>query len=98
MLYLSLINLNFISDECILNEILKCLSVCDKNCKAFVIVLTILSDKVDSRLIIKCLPEIAENLLQLMSSNNSVSNITLNKTIHFLSLFTYIKLLSFSNV
>lgn len=50
------------------------LSVYDKNSKAFFIVLTILSDKVDSGSIIQYLPNIAENLLHLMSSNNSVSN------------------------
>lgn len=58
-----------------LNDILKRLSVCDKNSKAFYIVLTILSDKVDCKTIIKYLPNIAERLLQLMRINNSVRNL-----------------------
>lgn len=63
----------FFLDEHTLNKILVSLSTCDQNSKAFLIVLTILSDKVDTELIMKYLPNISDNLFQLMISNNSVS-------------------------
>lgn len=53
---------------------LKRLSLCDQNSKAFFIVLTLLSNKVNVLLIIRYLPNIADILLHLMSYNNSVSN------------------------
>lgn len=71
-----------------LNEILECLSACDKNSKAFYIVLTILSDKIDSGLIIKYLPNIGERLLHLMRINNSVRNNTFYINI-FISNFSF---------
>lgn len=60
-------------DEHILDYVLHRLSTCDKNSKAFFVVLSIISDKVDSRSIIKYLPSICETLIDLMTSNNSVS-------------------------
>lgn len=63
----------FCLDNYILNEILERLSVCDINSKAFFIILTILSDKVHFKSVIKTLPKIVDILIQLMNTNNSVS-------------------------
>lgn len=66
-------NFDLLLDERVISYSLNCLSVSDINSKAFFIVLTILSDKVDTGSIIKYLPNISENLLHFMKSNNSVS-------------------------
>ncbi|KAE9528149.1 hypothetical protein AGLY_012571 [Aphis glycines] len=73
-----MINIIKMKDEHILDYVLHRLSTCDINSKAFFVVLSIISDKVDSRSIIKYLPSICETLIDLMTSNNSAVTVFIN--------------------
>ncbi|XP_050527383.1 thyroid adenoma-associated protein homolog isoform X2 [Daktulosphaira vitifoliae] len=77
----TLLNIIKIKDEYVLEKILCSLSACNRNSKAFIVVLTLLADKKISEDIIKYLPCVSNELLSLMSSSNSAIHV-------FLSLMT----------
>ncbi|VVC29565.1 Armadillo-type fold,Domain of unknown function DUF2428, death-receptor-like,Armadillo-like helical [Cinara cedri] len=74
----TMVTLLKVKDENVFIKVLERLSLSDQNSKGFFIVLTLLSNQVDSRLVIKYLPNIADTLLHLMCSNNSATTVFIN--------------------
>jgi len=70
----TMMNIIKIKDENVLLEIFDRLSTSNIHSRAFINVLIILSNKVDVKTVMKCLPNGSEDILDLMSSNSSVSN------------------------
>ncbi|XP_050441276.1 thyroid adenoma-associated protein homolog isoform X2 [Adelges cooleyi] len=75
----TLINIVKLKDEYLLNKVLQRVSESNRNSKAFIVVLALLVNKMNSEKIIESLPNISENLLVL--TNTSVQAASIYKTL-----------------